>query len=788
LTIRRLAQILIFAFSFALPAPAFANLPTAPGSVTVTSTSVAGTLLNEARARVSWTAVNDAIGYVVRYRAGTDSTTVVYVNTPTGNQAQIQGLTGGRSYNFTVSSYNATGERAAESITFTPVSVPAAPTVESIEEGVRQVTLKWNAAATSETGGSALTGYYIESDQGQKETVSATTTERTITGLTNGSTHTFTIKAINSLGFSSGTAFEQVTVFNVPGTPSGVTLTGDGRTLTSTWSAPTSDGGSPVTGYSVALIRTTDNVQVDSATTNSTTRTATFNNVANGTYQAKVLATNLVGDGSQSTASSDLAVSVSTQLADNTPVFAPSNVRTIQVDGTLSFVVSAPSGETPTVTVAASPANACTLQGSVITAVFGGTCDVRATVRSSGNFASGDTTITLTISKLSQSITFPTIADQSGTGTVALNATASSGFAPVYSASGDCTLSGSTLTTQVGTCTVVADQGGNAKYAAALSVSRTFRITVASSGGSFFGGGGGGAVVPRLDTSTANEPVAVLMQPSGALVGEEISSEEFCFSIRNRIASDVQSNADRCGRGSTTFEFTLKEGEYQVAIVDREKKRSNVNYSMSISKGEVAIPSSTYLIESKRFLLRVGALLPVETKSALIVETKTVVLPVETKTSSSLETSTSVSKPSTSDSKTVEPSTTSSGTASTQSKPKITTVTKVSSTLPVVKNPIFQTQPSAKKVSRVGLIEGKSELQTSKSQPLQLRIPISSRSAVITIKVKLEGKPAVTLINERKVKKGNFDSQLIQFKKIGNYSITVTVGKKKSTLALKVRK
>jgi len=85
-------------------------------------------------------------------------------------------------------------------------------------------------------------------------------------------------------------------------------------------------------------------------------------------------------------------------------------------------------------------------------------------------------------------------------------------------------------------------------------------------------------------------------------------------------------------------------------------------------------------------------------------------------------------------------------------------------------------------------VEGKSELQTSKSLPLQLRIPISSRSAVITIKVKPDGKPAVTLINERKVKKGNFDSQLIQFKKVGNYSVTITVGEKKSTLAIRVRK
>lgn len=778
---------MIFSLFGLLPSPAFATLPTAPGSVTVTSTSVAGTTLNEARARVSWTAVNDAIGYVVRYRAGTDSFTVVYVNTPSGNQAQIQGLTGGRSYSFTVSSYNASGERAADSVTFTPISVPSPPDVESAEEGIRQVTLKWNAAATSETGGSALTGYYIESDQGYKETLSATVTEKTVTGLTNGSSHVFTIKAINSLGYSAGSTFEQVTVFDVPGTPSGVTLTGEGRTLTATWSAPTSDGGSPVTGYSAYLIRTSDGVQVESATTNSTTLTTNFTNVANGTYQAKVLATNLAGNGAQSTASSDLVVAVSTQLADNTPVFTPNNVRSLQVDGTLTFVVSAPSGETPTVTVSATPSNACSLQGSVITAIFGGTCDVRATVRASGNFASGDTTITLTLTKLSQTITFPTISDQSSAGNVSLNATASSGFPVIYSASGNCSLSGSNLTTQAGSCTVTADQAGNAKYAGALSVSRTFRITATSSGGGFIPGGAISApvVASNSETATANNPVSILIQLAGFMASEDIAGEDFCISIKSRSPGENVTGADRCGRGSTIFEFTQRESDYQVSVSDRAKKRFNVNYLMTVSKGSIEIPSSTYLSDSKRFILRVGSLVPIETSTNTVTDTRTTLVQIETRTTVPSDSSIAVTKPESSETKSVlSPS----DVPPTKSSPKVTVIGKASSTLPAIKNSLFQTQPFAKKVARVGVQSGSNAVTLSKSEPIQLRVPILKKSAIVTIRVKPEGKPAVILIKERKASKGNFDSQLLQFKKTGNYAITILVNNEKSILQLKVKK
>ena len=139
---RRVILWLIIGMAFCGPTPASATLPTAPSDVTVSSTSASGTAAEEARVKVAWTAVSDAIGYVVRYRTGSDTYTALYVNLPSGNQAQIDGLIGGRSYNFIVSSYNASGERAASTVSFTPRSVPKAPTVNSADAGVGQLCLQ----------------------------------------------------------------------------------------------------------------------------------------------------------------------------------------------------------------------------------------------------------------------------------------------------------------------------------------------------------------------------------------------------------------------------------------------------------------------------------------------------------------------------------------------------------------------------------------------------------------------------------------------------------------------
>ena len=77
-----------------------------------------------------------------------------------------------------------------------------------------------------------------------------------------------------------------------------------------------------------------------------------------------------------------------------------------------------------------------------------------------------------------QSIAFPEIADQTVGAAVALQATASSGLAVEYAASGPAAISGTTLIcTGAGTVTVTASQHGNEQWQPAEDVTRTFVVT-----------------------------------------------------------------------------------------------------------------------------------------------------------------------------------------------------------------------------------------------------------------------------------------------------------------------
>ena len=77
-----------------------------------------------------------------------------------------------------------------------------------------------------------------------------------------------------------------------------------------------------------------------------------------------------------------------------------------------------------------------------------------------------------------QTITFGPLPDTTyGAGPIALTATASSGLPTSYSASGQCSVNGSTLTvTAAGTCTVAASQAGGNGWAPASDVSQSFTV------------------------------------------------------------------------------------------------------------------------------------------------------------------------------------------------------------------------------------------------------------------------------------------------------------------------
>lgn len=109
----------------------------------------------------------------------------------------------------------------------------------------------------------------------------------------------------------------------------------------------------------------------------------------------------------------------------------------------------------------------------------GGTYGVSASFASSDSNYSDTTGIgSLTIAKASQTITFGAVGDKLlGDPDFNVSATASSALAVSFSASGTCTVIGSTVQlTGAGTCTITASQSGDTNYSPAANVPRSFVI------------------------------------------------------------------------------------------------------------------------------------------------------------------------------------------------------------------------------------------------------------------------------------------------------------------------
>ena len=180
-----------------------------------------------------------------------------------------------------------------------PVPVPAfippgAPVSVLASPGDASADVTWTPPVDS--GTFPITGYVARAQPGG-QTCSTAAANCTVTGLTNGTAYTFTVIATSAAGSGAASApSPPVTPRTIPGPPTAVKATpGDAR-ATITWSAPADNGGSPITGYRVTTIPTSEGCTV-------TATSCTLDGLANGKeYVVSVVATNIAGSSAPATA------------------------------------------------------------------------------------------------------------------------------------------------------------------------------------------------------------------------------------------------------------------------------------------------------------------------------------------------------------------------------------------------------------------------------------------------------------------------------------------------------
>ena len=182
---------------------------------------------------------------------------------------------------------------------------PAAPTGVTPVEGDQQIALSWDAGNAN---GSDITGYKIEKNDGSWSTVisdtGSTATSYTVTGLTNGTAHTFRVTAINKIGESEtpSSVTASKTPRGLPGTPGTLSLAAgsDAQTIVDlSWSAPGSTNGAAITGYKVQKSTDGSSWSDVTASTGSAATTYEATGLTLGTqYWFRVAAINAAGTGS----------------------------------------------------------------------------------------------------------------------------------------------------------------------------------------------------------------------------------------------------------------------------------------------------------------------------------------------------------------------------------------------------------------------------------------------------------------------------------------------------------
>jgi len=202
----------------------------------------------------------------------------------------LTGLPDGDSVDFHLTGYSDAGSGLLATASGQTLALPATPAgFTATPSAPGTLTLAWSAAAGADS-------YVVtHATGGGTEVCNVSALGCTVSGLADGTAHTFALVARNAAGESAVAATASGSTFGLPAVPTGlIAAPGDGSVRLQ-WAAPADDGGSTVTGYAVTM---------DGQPASCTASPCQIDSLANGTaFGFEVRAVNAVGPGAPAQAS-----------------------------------------------------------------------------------------------------------------------------------------------------------------------------------------------------------------------------------------------------------------------------------------------------------------------------------------------------------------------------------------------------------------------------------------------------------------------------------------------------